>query len=62
MEAGSWLFRLKTFTGECVRVIKITKKPDMTEFKTIVKVSALGMALIGAIGFIITMSKLIFLS
>ena len=45
--------RLKTFFYECIRVFKITKKPSGTEFKTIVKVSALGIAIIGFLGFLI---------
>ena len=35
------------------RVLKITKKPTSKEFKMIVKVTSLGIAAIGAIGFII---------
>ncbi|HIH14073.1 MAG TPA: protein translocase SEC61 complex subunit gamma [Nanoarchaeota archaeon] len=38
---------------EYKRVIQITKKPDIEEFKTTVKASALGIAIIGAVGFII---------
>lgn len=49
--------RLRLFAGECSRVLKVTKKPDAFEFKTIVKVSALGMAIIGVIGFILFMLK-----
>lgn len=49
--------RLKVFVIECIRVIKITKKPSREEFKTIVRVSGLGMILIGLIGFIIFMIK-----
>jgi protein transport protein SEC61 subunit gamma and related proteins len=37
------------------RVLKVTKRPDTEEFKTIVKVSGLGMTVIGMIGFIIAM-------
>ena len=48
--------KLKRFANECIRVLKITKKPDKQEFKTIVKVSALGMLVIGLVGFLITMS------
>lgn len=40
---------------EYKRVLKITKKPDMEEFKMIVKVTGLGMAIIGFIGFLISM-------
>ena len=47
------MVRLRSFLLECRRVLKITRKPTGTEFKTIVKASALGMAIIGGIGFII---------
>ena len=40
---------------EYKRVLKITKKPDMEEFKMIVKVTGLGMAVIGFVGFLISM-------
>jgi len=48
---------LREFIGQCKRVILVTKKPDSFEFKTIVKVSGLGILLIGFIGFIIHMIK-----
>tara|TARA_Y100000031_G_C8203915_1_gene377636 strand:- start:1190 stop:1378 length:189 start_codon:yes stop_codon:yes gene_type:complete len=53
---STWV-RLKSFAGECVRVIKVTKKPDAMEFKTIVKVSGLGMIIIGIIGFFMFMGR-----
>ena len=45
--------RFKSFCLECVRVLKVTRKATREEFKTIVKASALGMAIVGLIGFII---------
>ncbi len=54
-QKATMMQRLKRFYHECVRVLTITKKPDGTEYKTIVKVSGLGIALIGLIGFIIQM-------
>lgn len=57
----SRLDTVKRFIAECVRVIKVTKKPTMLEFKTIVKVSALGIALIGLLGFLTQLIKEIFL-
>ena len=45
--------RLKSFTAECIRVLKITKKPTKEEFQVIVKVSGIGMMIIGMIGFLI---------
>ena len=49
--------RLKRFFIECKRVLRVTKKPDKLEFTTIVKVSALGMGIIGIIGFAISLVK-----
>ncbi|MFH1072617.1 MAG: protein translocase SEC61 complex subunit gamma [Nanoarchaeota archaeon] len=48
------MVRLKEFIQECKRVLLVTKKPDKEEFKVTVKVSALGIAVLGAIGFIIS--------
>lgn len=47
--------RMKSFGRECLRVLRVTKKPSNEEFKTIVKVSAAGMMLIGLIGFLLQM-------
>lgn len=52
--------KFKSYLKECLRILKITKKPSKIEFKTIVKASGLGMAVIGLIGFIITMVKQVF--
>lgn len=60
MNLNSYWVRLKSFVGECSRVLKVTRKPDMLEFKTIVKVSGLGIVIIGIIGFVVTMLKQIF--
>ncbi len=45
--------RIKSFFKECIRVFKVTKKPSMDEFKVIVKVSGIGILIIGIIGFFI---------
>ena len=57
MDYASWPRKAKLYVLECRRVLKITKKPDATEFKTIVRVSGLGMLIIGLIGFLISMVK-----
>lgn len=54
-EKPSMFFKLKRFGRECVRVLKITKKPDSAEFKTTVKVTGIGILVIGLVGFIIHM-------
>ena len=56
----SWKYKLKSFVLECLRVLKITKKPTALEFKTIVKVSGLGILIIGLVGFVVQMIKLLF--
>ena len=52
--------KFKSYLKECARIIRITKKPTGTEFKTIVKVSGLGIIIIGLLGFLITMIKQVF--
>ena len=47
--------KMQRFFTQCVRVLKITKKPDREEYKTLVKVSGLGIAVIGLIGFLLHM-------
>ena len=49
--------KMKRFGKECWRVLRITKKPTKEEYKTIVKVSGLGILIIGLIGFVIQMIK-----
>ncbi len=53
----TWKTRLKSYLRECWRVIRITKKPNTEEFQTIVKVSGLGIGIIGLIGFLINIIK-----
>ncbi|MBS3075823.1 protein translocase SEC61 complex subunit gamma [Candidatus Pacearchaeota archaeon] len=48
------MFDIKSFTSQCVRVWHLLKKPDKNEFTTVAKVSALGLGLIGIIGFAIS--------
>ena len=57
MNISSWPKRAKAYVVESRRVLKITKKPDNEEFKTIVKVSGLGMMIIGLLGFLVTLIK-----
>ncbi len=57
MDENSKFYKLKMFIMECKRVLRVTKRPDSFEFKTIVKVSGLGMGIIGLIGFLVSMIK-----
>ena len=54
--------KLKSFGKECIRVIRVTKKPTMKEYKVIVIISGLGILVIGFIGFLITILKQMFFS
>ena len=53
---AKWV-RFKEFLQECRRVLLVTKKPTKDEFKTIFKISGLGILLIGFIGFLIHLVK-----
>ena len=55
------LNKLKSFGLECWRVLRVTKKPSAAEFKTTLKITGIGILVIGLIGFIIQMINLIFL-
>ncbi len=60
MDINSIWLKFKGFINECTRVLRVTKKPDKIEFLTIVKASGLGILIIGLIGFIIQMIRVLF--
>lgn len=45
--------KVKRFIKETLRVLRITKKPNRTEFQSLVKVTGIGIAILGVIGFVI---------
>ncbi len=49
--------RWKRFLKETIRVLRITKKPSKEEYISIVKITGLGIAIIGALGFAIFLIK-----
>ncbi|MBI2572793.1 protein translocase SEC61 complex subunit gamma [Candidatus Woesearchaeota archaeon] len=49
--------RVQRFIKETLRVIHITKKPNRTEYISLVKVTGLGIAIIGLIGFVLHILK-----
>lgn len=51
---SGWKAKLGSFFVQCKRVWFILKKPSAEEFKTVAKVSAIGILAIGAIGFILS--------
>jgi len=48
------LLELRNFISKCVRVWKVTTKPSKLEFQTIAKASAVGILIIGLVGFLIS--------
>lgn len=50
----------KSFCIKCKRVWHVLKKPSRKEFETIAKVSAIGILLLGVLGFMISMAMKIF--
>jgi len=46
--------RIKSFFVQCTRVWRILKKPTASEFKAVAKISAIGILIIGAVGFLIS--------
>ena len=46
---------LSDFWKQCKRVLKVAKKPDRDEYFDFSKVTAIGIAIIGVIGFVIVL-------
>lgn len=59
MDINSIPIKMKSFVIECKRVLQLTKKPSRVEYKTIVKASALGILIIGLVGFVIHMINIL---
>jgi protein transport protein SEC61 subunit gamma-like protein len=45
---------IQGFLQQCARVWQLLRKPSKEEFKSIAKISALGLLILGAIGFVIS--------
>ena len=48
------IVKIKSFIVQSKRVWQILKKPSSVEFKTVAKISAIGILAIGAVGFLIS--------
>jgi protein transport protein SEC61 subunit gamma and related proteins len=58
--ADTWT-KTKSFALKCKRVWFTLKKPSRKEFETVAKISAIGIVVLGAIGFLIsTLMKTLF--
>jgi len=53
---AKWTRKLKSQYTQYARVWRLLKKPTMTEFKTISKVTVIGLLVIGLLGFIISVA------
>ena len=60
MGLDRWWTKLQSFMLQTKRVLQVTRKPTMFEFKTIAKVTGLGIAAIGALGFLLLMLDQLF--
>ncbi|MBT4604758.1 protein translocase SEC61 complex subunit gamma [archaeon] len=49
--------QIKSFWKQTIRVLRITKRPNREEYIAAMKITGLGIALIGAVGFILFMIK-----
>lgn len=47
------LKRLQSFTQECKRVLRVTRKPTGKELQNIIKITGVGILVVGFIGFLI---------
>ncbi len=45
---------IRGFLKQCERVLRVSKKPDFEEYRTVSQVTGIGIIIIGIIGFIIT--------
>jgi protein translocase SEC61 complex gamma subunit len=50
------LTKIKSFTKQCTRVWHLLRKPKMDEFKKVSIVAAIGLGVIGLIGFAIALA------
>ena len=47
--------RIDKFVKDSKRVLKVSRKPDAQEYKELAKVSAIGVVIIGVMGFVIVL-------
>jgi len=52
----SLISSLKSFLLQCARVWTVTKKPTKEEFRTTAQAAGIGILIIGALGFIISLA------
>lgn len=52
---------INSFLKQCERVLRVSKKPDAEEYKTVAKVTGVGILIIGVVGYIVeVLSQILF--
>ncbi len=51
---GNLAVKTKSFAIKCVRVWHVLRKPTRKEFETTAKISAIGIVVLGVIGFLVS--------
>ncbi len=49
--------KVRRFIRESIRVIHVTRKPTLQEYKNLLKVTGIGVLILGAMGFVIFLIK-----
>ena len=49
--------RFRRFVRESIRVLHVTRKPTLQEYKNLLKVTSIGVLILGLMGFIIFLIK-----
>lgn len=49
--------KVRRFIREAIRVVHVTRKPTMDEYKTLLKVTGIGVLILGAIGYVVFLIK-----
>jgi len=60
IDAKKYFNTAKSFIVKCKRVWLVLKKPSRKEFETVAKVSAVGILILGVLGFVISFIMKIF--
>jgi len=47
--------KIVSFIESSQRILTVSKKPDLNEFKAMAKVTGLGIIVIGAVGYVVTL-------
>jgi len=54
---AEWWINTKSFFVQTYRVLQVTRKPTREEYRMLLKITGLGIAVIGALGFVLQIMK-----